>query len=167
MPFYFVFSKTNKQLVWKGSVLRQELRIASLFFNKPKMEKELIQQEKLLEFQPKTSITAISGGRVVSILFADITHVSKYGNETVIYTVNNSYRTYHSLKGLLTDLPVNVFFLVHQSHIVSLRHMTGVRKGRLVVGEYYVPMSRNYKVQLMVRLREIVEREYFFIEKIL
>lgn len=129
------------------------------------MEQNLIQQEKLLLFQPKTSITAISGGRVVSILFAEITHVSKYGNETVIYTVNNSYRTYHSLKGLLTDLPVNVFFLVHQSHIVSLQHMAGVRKGRLEVGEYYVPMSKNYKVQLLARLKEILEREYFFIER--
>ncbi len=131
------------------------------------MEKELIQQEKLLEFRPKTSITAISGGRVVNILFAEITHVSKYGNESVIYTVNNSYRTYHSLKSLLTDLPVNDFFQVHQSHIVSLRHMAGVRKGRLIVGDYYVPLSKNYKVELLARLKETLVREYFFIEKIL
>ncbi len=101
----------------------------------------------------------------MSIPFAEITHVSKFGNESVIYTVSNSYRTYHSLKGILTYLPVNDFFLIHQPHIVSLRHMDGVRKGRLVVGEYYVPMSKNYKVQLLVRLKEILDREYVFMEK--
>lgn len=126
------------------------------------MEKELIQQEKLMEYHPKTSIIAISGGRVVSILFTEITHVSRYGNETVIYTVNNCFRTYHSLQDVLNDLPVNEFFMVHRSHIVSLKHMRGVRRKRIVVGEYYVPVSKFYKAQLLVSLGEILDREYFF-----
>lgn len=128
------------------------------------MEKELIQQQILLEFYPKTSFTIICKGRVVSISFEVITHVSKYGNETVIYTKGRSYRTYNSLQEILNDLPVNEFFRVHRSHIVSLRVMNGIKRKRIRAGEYYLPVSRYYRVQLLSRLGSILDREFIFYE---
>lgn len=130
------------------------------------MEQELLQQHLLLEFQPKTSFTIISKGRVVSIGFAEITHVSKYGNDVVIYTANEEYRTCHSLQEILNDLPVNEFLRVHRSHIVSLKWMQGVKRTRIVVGGYYIPISKYYQTQMIGRLGNILDREFLFYDEI-
>lgn len=99
------------------------------------MEKELL-QEQLIKVHPKTSFTILSKGRVVSIQFEKITHISKYGNETVIYTHSGSYKTINSLQEIMNDLPVYDFFRVHRSHITSIRNIDGVKRKRIVVGEY-------------------------------
>lgn len=128
------------------------------------MEKELL-QEQLLEFHPKTSFTILSKGRVVSIRFEEITHVSKYGNETVIYTASlnpseggTCYKTFHSLQEIMNDLPVNDFFRVHRSHIVSFEKMGIIDNSKIRIGECIVPISKYYKIQMIKRLGEILER---------
>ena len=127
------------------------------------MEKEIIQQQELLEFHPKTSFIIICKGRVVSIGFDEITHVSKYGGETVIYTKARSYRTYHSLQEILNDLPVNEFFRVHRSHILSLQYMKGIRRNKIMVTQFYLPVTKHYKIQLCKKLAMIIDRNYLFI----
>lgn len=129
------------------------------------MNEKLIQKEQLIEFHPKTSFTVMSKGRVVSIVFDEISHVSKYGNDVVIYTANEEYRTCYSLQEILHDLPVNDFFRVHRSHIVSLRNMNGVKRKRIMVGEYYLPVSGYYKMQMIRRLVNILDREFLFYEE--
>lgn len=126
------------------------------------MQREIIQQEKLLMFQPKTSFTVISRGRVVNIRYEEITHISKYGDEVVLYTLSGEFRTRHSLQELLNDLPVNNFFRIHRSHIASLEHMNGMNKGRLKVAGFNLPVSNYFKLQLVRSLRLILNREYSF-----
>lgn len=129
------------------------------------MERELIQQEQLVEFHPKTSICFISKSKVVNVPFNEITHISKYGNEVVLYTQTEQYRTKHSLQELLNDLPINDFFKIHRSHIVSLKHMNGVKRKRVKVREYHLPISKYYKVQLCANLAMLLNRDYHFYEK--
>jgi len=126
------------------------------------MEKEQTRIEQLVEFLPKTSLCFISIGNVVAIPFGEITHISKYDNETVIYAGTNSYRTHHNLQEIMNDLPVNDFFRIHKSHVISLRYMNGVKRKRIRVGEYYLSLSNYYKVQLIRRLGERLEKEYEF-----
>lgn len=145
------------QLVWRGGVSS-----FSLFLSK--MERKLIQHQVLLAFQPKTSICFISKGRVVNLKHDVVTHVSKYGNETVVYTKYNNYRTYSSLQEILNDLPVKDFFRVHRSHVVSLKYMNGIRRKRIEVGEYYLPVSKYYKMQLITGLRDVLDRAFVFYE---
>jgi DNA-binding LytR/AlgR family response regulator len=125
------------------------------------MEKELL-IEPLIEFQSKTAIAIISKGKVVSIRFDEITHVSKYGNESVVYTAESSYRTYYSMQEILNDLPVNDFFRIHRSHIISLKHINGVKRKRIRVGEYYLPVSKYFKIQLIKSLQQILDKECSF-----
>ena len=142
------------------------------------MEQELLQSKGLLEYHPKTSFAILSKGRVVSIRINEITHVSKCGNETVIYTATLSscapnlsvvseggtcYKTFHSLQEIMNDLPVNDFCRIHKSHIVSLRCINEVKKKRIQVGEYYLPVSTYYKVQLCSSLAMLLDRHFYFI----
>jgi len=126
------------------------------------MEREIVQQEKLLMFQAKTSFTIICRGRVVNIRYEEITHISKYGDDVVLYTISKEFRTRHSLQELLNDLPVNSFFRIHRSHIASLEYMRGMNRGRLKVAEAYLPVSNYFKLQLVRSLQLILDREYSF-----
>lgn len=123
------------------------------------MEKQII-QEQLLEYHPKTSVTVISSGRVVSIGFEELVHIRKFGCEVVIHTDSREYRTKYSLQDILNDLPVNEFFRVHRSHIVSLKNMSVAGRNKVRMGKCIVPVSRYYKMQMIKRLGEILERGY-------
>ena len=126
------------------------------------MEKELIMQNELLAVQPKSAITVISKSRIVNIAFDRITHVSKYGYESVIYTGDEQYQTRLSLQEIMNELPVNNFFRIHKSYIISLRHIIGVSKKRIIVGEYSLPASGYYKLQVIKRLQNLLDKEYEF-----
>lgn len=117
---------------------------------------------RLIEYTPKTSFTIICKGRVVNIEFSQITHISKYGSETVIYTMTSEYRTKYSLQEIMKELPVNDFFRIHRSHILALHFMNGVKKKRICVGEYLLPISKYYKHQLIKSIQSFIDKEIDF-----
>lgn len=124
------------------------------------MEKELLEQEKLMLYKPKEALTVISGGRVLRILFGEIIRISKLGSETRIITSSGEYKTRYSLQELLNDLPVNDYFRVHRSHIISFQRITGITKTRIMLGDTGVPFSDYFRLQMKKRLGELVERGY-------
>ncbi len=124
------------------------------------MQQELIQKGQLLKFDPKTSFTILSKGHVVNVPFEEITHVTKHGEETVIHTRTTKLRTYHSLQEILNDLPVNEFFRVHKSQVVSIHFIDGYQAGELISNGQLIPMTAYYKVQLMKQLADILNQGY-------
>lgn len=134
------------------------MRFCATVLKQP-MEKQII-KEQLLEYHPKTSLTVISSGRVVSICFNELIHIRKFGSEVVIHTGNREYRTKYSLQDILNDLPVNEFFRVHKSHIVSLKKMSVVGRNKIRIGARIVPVSKYYKMQMIQGLGEMLERGY-------
>lgn len=118
--------------------------------------------DRLIEYTQKTSFSIICKGRVVNIEFRQITHISKYGSETVVYTMTGEYRTRYSLQEIMNDLPVNDFFRIHRSHILALGFMNGVKKKRVCVGEYFLPISKYYKTQVIKAIQSLLAKEYEF-----
>lgn len=116
----------------------------------------------LLEFVPKSSIIVISKGRVINIPITTITHISKYGSNTIIYTTKESHSTFLSLQELLNDLPVNEFFRIHRSHIMALGFMNGFKKKKVCVGQYLLPISKYYKTQVIKSLQSFLDKEIEF-----
>ena len=124
------------------------------------MEKEIIQMQ-LTEFEPGYSLTIISKGRVISIPVAEITHVRKFGYETIIYTREREYKMKYSLQDIQNDLPAEEFFRVHRSHIVSLMSISSIRNNKAKVGETYLQITGYYKEQMITelskRLNQLIE----------
>ncbi len=118
-----------------------------------------ISSEQLLEFMPKTSISFISRGSVISVPFEEILQISKTGNETMVHTATGSYHSYHRLQELLNDLPVNQFFRIHRSHVINLQHVSGYSKNTVLAGGHRLPMTAYYRNQLCRHLKEILDRE--------
>ncbi len=52
-----------------------------------------------------------------------------------------------TMKSLMEKLPVNRFMRVHRSYIVNLDKIKTIQRGRIVIGETYIQVSEQYKVQ--------------------
>jgi len=53
-----------------------------------------------------------------------------------------------SLKSIEEKLPPNKFFRIHKSYIVSISHITSIRKSSVFLGERELPLSDHYKDDL-------------------
>lgn len=124
-----------------------------------------ILQEQLIRFKTRKSISIISNGIIQHIPIGEITHISTYGNESVLYTKELEYRTPCSLRKLKDELPSAIFFRIHRSHIISLRHMEGVKRRRIRAGKHYLPISTASKLELVSRLQESVDRAFVFFDE--
>ncbi|HEX7903911.1 MAG TPA: LytTR family DNA-binding domain-containing protein [Chitinophagaceae bacterium] len=91
-----------------------------------------------------------------------ISHISKYGNEVVIYTSATSFRTKHKIKDLQVQLPENLFFRIHRSHIISLKYLDGYKRRRVRINGDYLPVSINSKLRLITELKKRVDQSFRF-----
>lgn len=121
-------------------------------------------QDKLLLYDPKTSLIVISKGRVVRILFEHISHVCKQGNEAVIYTCDTRYSTLLSLQEILMDLPASEFFRIHRSFIVGIKAIEKIQSDRIKVKNYWLPLSQYFKKQMIHELGKQLERDCDFFD---
>jgi two-component system LytT family response regulator len=56
------------------------------------------------------------------------------------------------LKKIEHLLPQNEFVRVHKSYIVSLRHLVGVERGRVFIGETVIPVGDIYRENFYKRV---------------
>jgi DNA-binding LytR/AlgR family response regulator len=54
-----------------------------------------------------------------------------------------------SLKAIEEKLPPGKFFRIHKSYIISVKHITTIRKNSVFLGELELPLSDLYKEDLM------------------
>jgi DNA-binding LytR/AlgR family response regulator len=109
-----------------------------------------------------TSFSIICYGRRIVIACDAVTHVSKFANVVVIYTIDTSYTTQHSLKEILGALPPDKFHRIHRSHIISMDFLKSIRHNCIAVNGHYLPISRYYKLQLNQRLQWLLNKHYHF-----
>ncbi len=110
----------------------------------------------------KTSLCFISKGRVVNVPFAPITHISKHGIATMVYTEENFYCTHQSLQQLLHQLPQAEFFRIHRSHIISIQHMRGTYRRKIKVGVHALPVSAYFRQQMLRAITKKLDQHIEF-----
>lgn len=111
---------------------------------------------------PSTSFYFTCNGSEICLELDIISHISRYGNEVVIYTPTTNFRTRHKIKDLLVQLPENLFFQIHRSHIISLKYLDGYKRRRVRINGDYLPVSSNSKLQLITELKKRVDQSCRF-----
>ena len=98
--------------------------------------------------------------KLVRIDFDDILYVEGVKDYVKIY-LNGGRRPVMSLmnmKKLEDYLPKPQFMRVHRSFIVNMVVAEMVDRGRIVIGEMYIPVSESYKEQV----QEYIDRHTLF-----
>ncbi|SKB41295.1 LytR/AlgR family response regulator transcription factor [Daejeonella lutea] len=91
-------------------------------------------------------------GKVIKLAFNDIVHVESIKNYLSIYTGDNKYVTYLTMKELEKVLPENLFLRVHKSFIVNKNYIKAIdgasiqlsNNTKIPVGQTYKDILQNY-----------------------
>jgi len=92
--------------------------------------------------------------RYERIYFADILFVKALQNYVEIHTRRGKFLTLLFLKNVAEYLTEKPFVRVHKSYIVSIPQITSIDQGEILIEDYRIPLSRNYRESVM---KEVVE----------
>jgi two-component system LytT family response regulator len=92
------------------------------------------------------------GNKYEKIFFDDILYVEGMQNYVSIYTDKGKYVTMLSLGSLVDKLNENAFIRVHKSFIAAIAKISGIEGNELFIGSNRIPVSRNYRQQVMERV---------------
>ncbi|MBC7829786.1 MAG: response regulator transcription factor [Chitinophagaceae bacterium] len=84
---------------------------------------------------------------LLKVVYADITYIEGLKDYIKIH-LQNSPRpviTRMSMKSMEEQLPASNFIRVHKSYIISISHITAVRKTSVFIGSLELPISDNYR----------------------
>jgi len=84
---------------------------------------------------------------LLKVIFDDITYIEGLKDYIKIHLKSTSKAviTRMSMKSLEDELPATQFIRVHKSYVVSLKHVTAVRKNSVFIDAMELPVSDNYR----------------------
>lgn len=127
-----LFDHTDKSKIW----------------NKPSVKKTALSKDD--------SVFIKQHNQYVKVPIKDIVAISSMRDYIQIYTKNRipPYIHYTTLYKFKENLPEDLFFQIHRSHIINLSLINKVSSNQIVVNDLTFPVSRNYKSKLM----EVIHR---------
>ena len=90
--------------------------------------------------------------RLEKILFNEVLFVEAMQNYCIIHTLTRKLICYITLTAMLEKLPTDRFMKVHKSFIVALDKVTQLGIKQLSINAITIPVSRQVKKQLLIRL---------------
>jgi DNA-binding LytR/AlgR family response regulator len=82
-------------------------------------------------------------GRIEKVFYDDLIHVEAMLNYVVLHTSNGKMIVYHTIKGILEQLPAESFLKVHKSSIVNLTKIRSIEGNEIDLGTAKVTISHN------------------------
>jgi len=82
-------------------------------------------------------------GRIEKIFYDDLIHVEAMLNYVVLHTVNGKMIVYHTIKGILEQLPADTFLKVHKSSIVNITKIRSIEGNEIDLGKAKVTISQS------------------------
>ena len=86
------------------------------------------------------------------IYFNDILYVEAMQNYVTIYTTKGKYITLLYLKNVEQNLDKKSFIRVHKSYIVAISKIESIENNEIVMQQYRIPISRNYRDEVIERV---------------
>jgi two-component system, LytTR family, response regulator len=90
-----------------------------------------------------------SDGKYIRINMEDIYYIEALKEYVRIFTVDGNCVVYQTMQHLEEKLPSEMFFRIHRSYIVGLRHIKSIEGNTVLVHKTQLPISRYIKDQFM------------------
>lgn len=94
--------------------------------------------------------------KMVKLYFDEILYFEAQKNYLLIYTENETLRTYYSISEMEEKLPEQLFIRIHRSFIVSVDKVKGYTGNYLDIGHKQIPIGRSYNVATLNFLRSSI-----------
>ena len=89
-----------------------------------------------------------SNSEDVKLNLDDITRINALKDYIIIYTSTRKLIVHQTMKSIMEKINYENFIRVHNSHIVSLRHLQSVGKSSIMIGDERMPVSEKYNTYL-------------------
>ena len=121
---------------------------------KAKQQYELLKQNGVVKVNDleKSCFFVKSDGKYEKIYHDEILFVKAMQNYVIIQTTKRKYITLLFLKNVVEKLDGEKFIRVHKSYIVAINKIEGFAKHELQIGAYKIPLSRNYKKEVVPKI---------------
>jgi DNA-binding LytR/AlgR family response regulator len=116
-----------------------------------KFEKQFGQCIKEIEKQNKDEILAVYKGETNKIELNSIIYIETEGRNTIIHTINNSYKANIGINKLERELIEKSFVRCHNSFIINLQHVTKISHNSVSLNGNEVLVSRHKMKELKTR----------------
>jgi two-component system, LytTR family, response regulator len=89
---------------------------------------------------------------LIKLAFADIVYIEGLKDYVKIHLKSSTKAiiTRISMKALEEQLPSRLFIRIHKSYIVSINHITAIRKSSVFIDTFELPVSENYRDAIAV-----------------
>lgn len=84
----------------------------------------------------------------------EILYIASNGNYLELFVDKRKYLIRSSMKDLLVVLPGETFFRSHKSYSVNICYVDSINFNTVKIGDVEVPLSKNYRDELMVKLQK-------------
>lgn len=151
IPFLFLTSYSDFKTIEEASTLQPHAYLtkpytqAELFITLSLLRNKEPKKEEFIQFKDGTSTIRIKQTEILWIKSDNI-----YLN---IITINKKYLIRSSITRFMEEHENDVFFRSHRSFIVNLEHVKEVKSQFLVIENEKIPISRNFKDELIERLK--------------
>ena len=102
---------------------------------------------------PSDFIFVKDGNKTVKIVLDDIQYLEGMKDYVKIVLPDKYILTLISMQKMLDKLPADQFVRIHRSYIVPLSKIDHIERNRLVIGEKWIPIGKNYKEAFFERIQ--------------
>ncbi len=110
---------------------------------------------KTIETSSNEFIFVRSDRRMKKVDFSEIIYVESYSDYVKIHCSSNTIVTRETISTIESKLPQQYFIRTHRSYIIAISRIDSFSNEEIVVGKKSIPISRNYKAEVLGRLEGI------------
>lgn len=151
IPFMFLTSYSDFKTIEEASYLQPHAYLtkpytqSELFITLSLLKNKETKKEKFVQFKDGTSTIRLKQSEILWIKSENI-----YLN---IKTLSKKYLIRSSITRFIEENENDIFFRSHRSFIVNLEHVKEVKSQFLVIENEKIPISRNFKDELIERMK--------------
>jgi DNA-binding LytR/AlgR family response regulator len=82
-------------------------------------------------------------GRIEKVLYEELVYIEAMLNYVVLHTTNGKMVVYHTIRGILEQLPSDIFLKVHKSSIINIKKVKSIEGNTIDLGVAKVTVSHS------------------------
>lgn len=90
--------------------------------------------------------------KLEKIYLNSILYIQGLGDYVIYHTITGKIISLERMKNIQQTLSAHGFLRAHKSYIVNLGHVDRLERGRIVIGETYLPVGETYKAAVKKRI---------------
>lgn len=93
-----------------------------------------------------------SNGRIERVNYNELLYIEAMSNYITLYTTTAKLVVYHTIKGILEQLPAEKFIQVHKSAVVNLDKINAIEGNMLRIGDAKITIGQNFHDEAMKKI---------------